>query len=1226
MEKYVYNLENINVIKRNEGIFLKLEGWILHNSNENKLLVKIDSKEYDLEFNKYRQDVNDSYNISEKLKLGFDYELEISKFNKIELKIYTNKSQQTLIKKINFKSVLFVNENVNYNFENIKLKDSEVKIMGWAINKSIKKKVELVVKNEKGKILYDNFTNIKRVDVINFFSNEKLEYESGFNIDLKLDNKTREIIIYAKEDDFYYKLRTIEIPIDENMNPIMKTININMRLIKKGIKFIIQDKNMKSINIKECIKKYKSALNDEYSKTSKNFSVSKNIDAYEKWIQNNSINKRHYEFMERDISNFTYTPTISILMPIWNVEEIWLEKAIQSVINQSYKNWELCMVDDKSTKSYIRPYLEKVAKEEERVKIKFREENGNISACTNTAFEISTGEYILLMDNDDELTPNALYEIAKCLQNENRPDIIYSDDDKIDENGHRYAPQFKPDWSPELLLSFMYFSHIFCFSRKTYSEVGGCRIGFEGCQDYDLALRMTELTNNIKHIDKVLYHWRSIEGSTAQDGNAKPEAFERGIRAVQEALERRGIDGKVIRPDYAIQSNLGIFSIDFPNDGPEVSIVIPTKNQKELLKRCVDSIVNKTTYKNYKIVIINNDSDEEEMIKYLAELRSQHTVLDIHNRNNKFSYAYINNQAVSMIESEYVLLLNNDTEVISNNWLSNMMGYGKIDDIGIVGARLLFPDNRVQHAGVVLGLYNGMVAPAFKLLPDYNLGYFNFAKVSRNYSCVTAACMLIKRDLFNKLNGFDEEKFAVAYNDVDLCIRCLNSGKRIVYAPEAELYHYEGATRGFVDNIDEILNYKSLYGNYVDKYYNKNLSLYDEQFNISSDSTLGYNSSLEDKTIAFATHNLNFEGAPLHLYELVKGFKQKTNNFKATVISPINGPLKEMYEKIGVEVQIIEYNIYLNSYKESYDNCINKITEYIKKKDFHLIYANTLETFLFIDIANDLNIPSIWNIHESVDYKNYFEEFDTYVQRRYLNCFITARKVIFVCDATLRIYSDMNMVNNFDYIYNGIDKKSIDIYKDNLSKEHAKSKLEIPKEAKVITIVGTVCERKGQLDFVSAAINIIKKSKEEVRFIVVGCRKNDYLDKIKEMINNNDLEDKILLIKETNDVNLYYRASDIFVCASYNESFPRVTLEAMAFDLPIVTTDVFGLKEQIIENVNGLYFKPGDVDKLESNLIGLLSNDSMYTKFGTNSSKVLKMLNSHEQMIDKYLQIITKNI
>lgn len=1167
------NLENISIIKKGSKLFINLVGWVLHDNNNDRLMLKLDEKKEILEFNKYRKDVIDAYRINNDVNLGFDYELEVKKFRNLELHLIEDNNIK-LLKKLKSEMIISKNDDLKVTFEKVDLTEQGNKInvllVGAILNNVNTSKINIILKDDKNIELYrsDNFTD--RKDIIK--KDKEYKMSCGINININISKYVKKIQILIMEDFISYRVYEID---------IMSNLNRSLEEVRK------------------------------YS--------------YQQWVRNNSLKEKEYTCMKNMISEFKYLPKISILMPVWNIEKQWLVKAIESIQKQTYENWELCIADDYSTKSYIKPFLKQLQNEDKRVKVVFKQSNDNISAATNTAFSLSTGEYILLMDHDDELTPNALFEIVKSLQIEDKPEIIYSDDDKIDENGNRYDPQFKPDWSPELLLSFMYISHIFCFKRELYEEVGGCRIGFEGCQDYDLALRMTELTNNIKHIETILYHWRSIEGSTARNANSKPKSFENAIRALQETLNRRNIKGLVSRPEFAKKSSLGIFNIDFPNIGPEVSIIIPTKNNKKLLERCINSIVRKTKYKNYKIVVINNASDEYESVNYIDMLRKSHSVFDIPNKNDKFSFAFINNEAVKRIDSEYILFLNNDTEVISEDWLSSMMGYAQIDGVGIVGSRLLFPNNRVQHAGVVLGLYNGMVAPAFKLLPSFSLGYYNFAKVSRNYSAVTAACMLIKKDLFISLDGFDDNLFSVAYNDVDLCIKCLNYGKRIVYTPNAELYHYEGASRGYIDDIDEIVSYKRLYGGYNDKYYNRNLSLYDEQFRINPENSLEYTSNLVNKKILFCTHNLNYEGAPLHLYDIVKGIKKKYHNWDITIITPKDGPLSNMYQELNVNIYIYPFNIFNNLEQESYNNEIKNIKKFISGENFDLIFANTLETFHIIDIANELQIPAIWNIHESVNYKKYYSMIDDYVRNKYLECFDSARKVIFVCESTLKLYNKNNIFSNFDYIYNGIDNRKINKFKAKFSKNEIKRYLGISRDTKVVSIVGTVCERKGQLDFVKAAINIIQY-RNDLIFYVIGCRESSYLDEIKNIININNCTDKIILIEETPNVYLYYRSSDVFVCASYNESFPRVTLEAMAFDLPIVSTPVFGLKEQVIQNVNGLHFNPGDIKQLQNSIETILDDKQLYERLSNNSSKVGTYLNSYDEMLEKYISIIKRNI
>ncbi len=528
------------------------------------------------------------------------------------------------------------------------------------------------------------------------------------------------------------------------------------------------------------------------------------IDCYDAWLQVNVWSLRRASLLRRRLSYVAARPLLSIIMPVYDPPIEYLNRAIQSIRGQIYENWELCIADDSSTNPEVVRLLVEWEGRDPRIKLTRRKQNGNISRATNSAAEMAEGEFLVLMDHDDEIELDALGEVVLSLAEHPDADIFYTDDDKIDESGRRFDPQFKPDWSPELLLSYMYMSHLLVVRRTLYWKAGAMRLGFEGSQDYDFALRATEIAGPIVHIPKILYHWRVLPGSTASSGASKPNSFPAGLRAVQEALDRRQTKGEAVHPEWAAKAACGIFSHRFPDRGPTVTILIPTKNHAKVLRACVDSLA-KTTYENYEIVIIDNMSEDADTLTYLKA--SPFRILRIPNPGESFSYAAINNLAVRQVDSELVLFLNDDTEVIEPSWLSQMVGYLGMPGVGAVGARLLFPDGRVQHAGVIHGLYHGKAGPAFKLLPCWENGYLGYARVARNYSAVTAACMLTQRDLFLSLGGFDEEAFPVAYNDVDYSYRLIDAGRRIVYCPSAELLHHEGHSRGGVDSPEELASF-----------------------------------------------------------------------------------------------------------------------------------------------------------------------------------------------------------------------------------------------------------------------------------------------------------------------------------------------------------------------------------------------------------------------------------
>ena len=559
-------------------------------------------------------------------------------------------------------------------------------------------------------------------------------------------------------------------------------------------------------------------------------------ETYQTWIAENE--NWNLESIKSEIAAFNYQPVISILMPVYNVEEKWLAKCIESVQNQFYPNWELCMADDHSTDASVRPLLEKYAALDSRIKIVFRSENGHISKATNSALEIATGEFVALLDNDDELAPIALYEVAKRLNQNSDLDLIYSDEDKIDMDGKRFDPAFKPDWSPDLLLGTNYISHLGVYRRSIMEKIGGFRVGYEGSQDYDLVLRFTEqiIPERIAHIPQVLYYWRILPSSTAADQSTKSYAFDAGLKAVQDAIQRRGIQATV---NHAAGN--GLYDVDYKVLSEDlVSIIIPTRNGYDDVKRCIDSIIEKTTYPNYEIVMADNGSDQPEMqdlyANYQKQLGDRFVVESI---DIPFNYSRINNLAAKVAKGKYLLFLNNDTEVITPEWMTKMVSFAQFDRIGCVGAKLYYPNNTIQHAGVILGM-GGAAGHGHHTFPRGDFGYFGKLEINVDYLAVTAACLMIRAKDFAELNGFDEE-LTVAFNDVDLCLREYEKGHNNVWLHGAELYHFESQSRGYENTPEKQARFEKetkymedTWTKYIenDPYYNPNLTRVGGDFSV----------------------------------------------------------------------------------------------------------------------------------------------------------------------------------------------------------------------------------------------------------------------------------------------------------------------------------------------------------------------------------------------------------
>lgn len=945
------------------------------------------------------------------------------------------------------------------------------------------------------------------------------------------------------------------------------------------------------------------------------FTLPETIDFYDAWQEVNIWNINKEQILQNQLDNeMTIKPLISIIMPVYNPPMDFLDIAIQSVLKQKYQNWQLCLVDDDSEDKAVSNYLENISGRDSRIIVSFNQKNENISMATNKAVTLAKGEYLLLLDQDDELTEDALAEIALYINNHQDVDIVYSDDDKIDTLGNKFAPQFKPDWSPELLLSFMYFSHVLVIRRSLFNEVGGMRRGFEGSQDYDLVLRATEKTSNIGHISKILYHWRVLPNSTASSGAAKPFSIEAGRKAVADAIRRRGINAAVDQVEWAKKIFCGIYEVVFPNNGPNVTIIIPTKNNKKVLERCLNSLY-KTSYLNFDILLVDNESDDKETINYIKNV--SHRVLNLGNKDKTFNFSYLMNEAVKRVESEYILFLNDDTEVISENWLSQMIGYFQIAGVGAVGAKLLFPDKRIQHAGIIHGLHHGLPGHAFKLIPSWNNGYMSFASVTRNYSAVTGACLLTKKSVFQEVDGFDEHNFGVAYGDVDYCYKLRDLGYRIVFSASSLLYHHEGFTRGFIDNPKELANFRRKYVDFEDIYYNGNLSLENERFEIASKSfSAGRIQSI--KTL-ICTFTLDWTGAALHQLEICIDLKIK-KVLEPIVYCHIDGPLREEYEKNGIPVYVFDHPL-SGVYKiDDYNSAIEKYSLFFQKHNFELIYANTYQTFYAVETAKMLDIPSIWNIHESEPWQSYFNFLGPEIACAALKCFPYPYKVVYVSDATRKNCEQLNSHHNFATVHNGLDFDKFEKKKQLIQRNIVRSRFNLKDDEIMVLSLGTVCERKGQLDLVEAIEHLPNELLQNIRCFIVGNRQSDYSNliatKVKAM--SSDIASIISIIPETSEVEQYYAAADIFICTSRVESYPRIILEAMAFDLPIITTPVFGIVEQVKENINAYFYEPGDISSLSTKIAFLISNHEKRNEMRENSKHVLRSLNNFSDMVNAY--------
>ncbi|MBV9156031.1 MAG: glycosyltransferase [Acidobacteriaceae bacterium] len=550
--------------------------------------------------------------------------------------------------------------------------------------------------------------------------------------------------------------------------------------------------------------------------------------AYDQWIAD--FEQPDNDLIQLKLPSLKPHPLISIVMPVYNTDPAELTAAIESVLHQSYSNWELCIADDFSTREEVPKILEDFSRREPRIKVVFRDERGGISKACNTALESAAGEYISFLDHDDTLSPHALAYICEALDRVPQADFLYSDEDKIDRKGKRFEPFFKPDWSPDLLLSENYICHFLVLRKDLLQKAGHFNPAYDGSQDYDLILRAVEHAGKIEHIPKVLYHWRAGVASTATAMSHKQYALDAAQNALQSHCDRSGNQARV-EPGNAA----GSWRLRYPiTEGSHVSIIIASGGKPGVLRDNLKSLVTKTTYSSYEVVVIDN-SKHEAIQALTAEFRSVGPTLRyIDWRNKPFNYSVINNAAARQCESPFLLFLNDDTSVIAPGWLEAMAELITRPDVGAVGAKLLYPNGRIQHAGVVMGIYDNC-GHAFKGLDGNVSHYFDFPDVIRNVSAVTGACLMTRANVFWQAGGFDESDFAVAFNDIDLCLKIGRLGYRVLYTPHAILHHHEAFSKTSKDLIphpEEVARMRSKWEQVIagDPYYNPNLTRNEEDY------------------------------------------------------------------------------------------------------------------------------------------------------------------------------------------------------------------------------------------------------------------------------------------------------------------------------------------------------------------------------------------------------------
>lgn len=781
---FKYKIDKVKYKNIKEHNFFEVYGWCyVQNAELISYEVKVNNKEVLFENDSiYRSDVLKEIKINDKEKsIGFYIRVDCleDNVNKFELIAKTEEQKETLIV-LSSDEIKEIEDNhfVEFNIDAVTYEKeiSMATAFGWTYSID-GKAVQIDILDKNKNVMDITCRKENRLDLIHKHLIQEDQSNCGFLLSFKYQEGETYYIQFKTENDVVtQKLEQTNVAYSSTLSKYIR--HINKKNLQKGLAYL------KKNGVKKLMYRLR-------------YGTYVGESDYESWLFAQRVNEKTLNIQRN--TRFSYSPKISILVATFNTKEEYLKEMIDTVVNQSYSNWELCIADG-STNDFVEKYVhEHYSSYGDKIKFQKLDQNYGISENTNKAFEMATGDYITVYDHDDTLELDCFYEIVKALQ-EYRYDVLYTDEDKFDDSTKMYNdPNLKPDFSEDLLRSHNYITHLFIVNKKIVDEVGYYNSEFDGSQDYDYIFRCVEKANAVYHIPRILYHWRMHPESTAQNPESKLYCYDAGKRAIEAHYKRVGVEARV---ELMPKPLYGFYHTTYSTkDNPLVSILIPNYNHKAILKTCIDSLYNVNTYKNFEIVIVENNSTEQEIFDYYKELQSEHDNIQVVTYKGEFNYSKINNFGMKYTNGDYVLLLNNDTEVISPNALSEMVGCILRPEVGAVGAKLLYEDDTVQHAGVVIG-FSGYAGHVNHGINKDDYGYMLRARVNCNYSAVTAACMMVKKSVFNQVEGFDEQ-FVVACNDVDLCLKICKEKYLVVYNAFALWHHYESKSRGYEDTPEK---------------------------------------------------------------------------------------------------------------------------------------------------------------------------------------------------------------------------------------------------------------------------------------------------------------------------------------------------------------------------------------------------------------------------------------
>ena len=1082
---------------------------------------------------------------------------------------------------------------VDFKLESFKRENKIYFISGWVFCRT--NKLKNIVISIGNKIIHSSELYQTRNDIKDVFDLKddafsfEIYFQSNsnvFNIKFTFKDKSlsKVIPINFSEGNKFSKLRRVYLEAIKNLRFINELSSIGYQHLKRN-----------NYSLTYNFSQYVELIKSQYSSSTHSIIISKPSGFFnEQKIKSDEIINLSDNLKDKinsHIYNFKINPKISIIVPVYNVKKQFFIELLNSLKTQLYKNFELIIVDNGSNEDLV-AFLKSC--KFKFLKLFLLKRNYGISYATNFGIAKASGEYIAFLDHDDALVPDTLYLIADCINQNRSAKWIYTDEAKIDEKNRIYGYQFKPDYSPSLLLCTNYIQH-FNVVKKSIAIKVKLNSDLDGAQDFDFCLRLQKFikASEIFHIDKVAYLWRAHKNSTALINTQKDYITEKAEKSLRNYLNSKKLYPDIYQNQIAKKNNQLIFNVKWKKENDEfITIIIPNRNAPNLIKKCLKSIQATVDCKKIKIIIIDDNSSNPQTFKIYSAFNknifNSFEVINFKRKVEEFNYSNLINRASSYVKTKYFIQLNNDIQAIHAGWIEQMQGWFNIPGVKIVGANLYYPNSKIQHSGVHIGPNGGLADHIFREKKDFEKNYFGLLNCSRNVSAVTGACMMVETKFYKELNGFDAKKFKVQFNDVDFCLRARNKGSYIVQDPLVKLSHLESASRKNYDYYEHV-NFIEKYPGYVDCYYNNNFINDKNDFSINLQRNFYHNKFKQ--SILIIVHELSLTGAPIVALNQAKFFIKK--GYEVTIYSPKDGPLKKLIVESKINLLVYKNQTQFKSYE-----VIEELKKIIHVKKINVVVANSLHSIWHLLDFISKPIVKILNVHESQNLNSYISKqlvgqdiSNSY--KKNLESLRSFNSIIFQAVNTAKIFDPLDLLRNKKHIPGSLPYNEIKKYKSKNKINFLRKKYFFSSNDILISNIGTICPRKGQKNFIHAALKLLKQEESRFincKFVLVGDIDTSYSSHIKTLIPTKYLK-YFYFVKETSSIYDFYEISDIFVCTSYEESFPMVLLLAMAFELPIITTNVNGIVEMLSEN-SSILLPPDDIDGLSNAIKKLVFNKS----------------------------------